>query len=118
MIEIAVREALEAVLIAAGITEEIAARWEGRLPKMSQCLLAVVEETLTVLDLPSELRRRLNSTNMLERQMREIKRRTRVLSIFPNEASCLRLIGACLLEVHESWLAEEHRHVNLDRRLG
>jgi putative transposase len=100
------------------VAEEIAARWEERLPKMSQRLLAGVEETLTVLALPSELRRRLNSTNMLERQMREIRRRTRVVSIFPNEASCLRLIGACLLEVHESWLAEDRRYLNLDRRLG
>ena len=55
-----------------------------------------------VLRLGGRHRRRLHSTNMLERLMREIKRRTRVVGIFPNEASCDRLVGAMLIEYHET----------------
>ena len=53
--------------------------------------------------LPDALRRRLRTTNMLERLNREIKRRTRVASLFPNEASLLRLVSAILMETSEEW---------------
>lgn len=48
-------------------------------------------------------RRRLRTANGLERLSREVKRRTRVVSIFPNETACLRLISAFLMEVNEEW---------------
>jgi transposase-like protein len=47
----------------------------------------------------------IRTTNALERVNREIRRRTRVASIFPNEASCLRLVTALLMEISEEWLA-------------
>ena len=53
--------------------------------------------------LPAAHRRRLRTINSLERLSREIKRRTRVVSIFPNEAACLRLISAVLMEIDEEW---------------
>jgi transposase-like protein len=53
--------------------------------------------------LPYAIRRRLRSTNMVERLNREIKRRTRVASLFPNEASLLRLVSAILMETSEEW---------------
>ena len=55
----------------------------------------------------------LKSTNMLERLNEEIKRRTRVVRIFPNPASCLRLVRALCAETHEGWL-EDHRYLNMD----
>jgi len=59
------------------------------------------EQCLTVWELPSTHRRRLSSTNMLERVMRTLKQRTRVVGIFPNEASLDRLVGAVLIEMDE-----------------
>jgi len=62
-----------------------------------------IPEGLTVFDFPAEHRRKIRTTNGLERLSREIARRTRVVSIFPNEASCLRLISALLMEKDEAW---------------
>jgi transposase-like protein len=62
-----------------------------------------VEETLAVLDLPIEHRKKMKSTNMLERFNQELKRRSRVVRIFPNEQSCLRLLTALCQETSESW---------------
>jgi len=53
--------------------------------------------------LPQSHRRLLRTTNMLERQNKEIKRRTRVATLFPNTDSCLRLVSAVLMEVSEGW---------------
>ena len=53
--------------------------------------------------LPDALRRRLRTANILERLNREIKRRARVASLFPNEASSLRLVSAILMETSEEW---------------
>ena len=66
-----------------------------------------VPEGLTVFDFPLEHRRRLRTNNGLERLNREIKRRTRVASLFPNEASLLRLATAVLMEVDEEWQTEK-----------
>lgn len=96
--------------------EEMAARWASKCPALAQQLRTGFEDCLTVHDLPNRLRRRLHSTNMLERVMREIKRRTDAVSIFPNEASCDRLIGAHLMERHETWLCEGKRYLDLDGR--
>ena len=62
-----------------------------------------IPEGLTVFSFPASHRRRLRTANGLERLSREVKRRTRVVSIFPNEAACLRLISAVLMEIHEEW---------------
>ena len=51
---------------------------------------------------------------MLERLMREIKRRTRVVAIFPNEASCDRLVGAMLIEYHETWQTQRARFIRME----
>ena len=60
-------------------------------------------EGLTVFKLPEPFRRRLRTSNMCERINREIKRRTRVARVFPNEASLLRLVSALLAEITEEW---------------
>ena len=62
-----------------------------------------IPEGLTVFSFPADHRRRLRTTNGLERVNKEVHRRTQVVSIFPNEASCLRLISAVLIELDEEW---------------
>ena len=63
-----------------------------------------VPEGLTVFSFPSDHRRLIRTTNGIERLNREIKRRTRVVGIFPNEASCLRLVSAVLMEMSDEWV--------------
>ncbi len=82
--------------------ERIAAQWESLYPRLSRQVREQFEETLAVHALPNPHRRRVYTTNMMERVMREIKRRSNVVGIFPNESSANRLIGAHLLEPHES----------------
>jgi transposase-like protein len=58
---------------------------------------------LTVFTFPASQRRLIRTTNGLERLNREIRRRSRVAALFPNEASCLRLVTAILMEISEEW---------------
>lgn len=62
-----------------------------------------LDHALTILTFPSRYRRRLRTTNLAERMNEEIRRRQRVIRIFPNEASAERLIGALLNEFYEEW---------------
>jgi len=63
-----------------------------------------IEECLTCLAFPESHRRRIRTTNGLERLNQEIKRRTRVVRIFPNRESCLRLVTALAIEQSEEWV--------------
>ena len=94
--------------------ERIAARWEKDCPKAARQIREQFEQTLAVHDLPREHRRRVYTTNIMERIMAEIKRRTNVVGIFPSESSCDRLVGAQLLERHESWQCETARYLVMD----
>lgn len=76
-------------------------------PKFAAWLECNVPEGLTVFNFPSEHWRRLRTNNGLERLNREIKRRTRVATLFPNEASLLRLATAVLMETDEEWQTEK-----------
>jgi putative transposase len=78
--------------------------WKTEAPKLAQWAEENLPEGFTVFDLPYAQRVRLRTTNGLERINREIKRRTRVASIFPNPASCLRLVSALLTEFDEEWM--------------
>lgn len=64
--------------------------------------------------MPVQHQKHLTSTNLLERQNKEIKGRTRVVRIFPNAASCLRLIRALAVEMHENWI-EAIRYLDMDQ---
>lgn len=99
-----------------GAAEAVAQKWEKKLPKMSKALREGVEDTLAVLAFPREHRQKLRTTNMIERQNREFRKRTRKVSIFPNEASCTRLFGAMCLELSEKWQSEQKRYLNMERR--
>ena len=72
-------------------------------PRLSAWMEESLAEGFTVFDFPLEHRRSIRTTNSLERINREIRRRTRVVGVFPNEASCLRLISARLMEISEEW---------------
>ena len=72
-------------------------------PRLSAWMEENLIEGFTVFDFPLEHRRSIRTTNSLERINKEIRRRTRVVGVFPNEASCLRLISARLMEISEEW---------------
>lgn len=78
--------------------------WSKEAPKLAQWAEENLPEGFTVFEVPHVQRVRLRTTNGLERINREIKRRTRVASIFPNTASCLRLVSALLAECDEEWM--------------
>jgi putative transposase len=82
---------------------QLVKKYAQAAPKLATWLEANVPQALTVLSLPAAHRRKLRTTNMLERINREIKRRTRVATLFPNEASALRLVTAVLMEISEDW---------------
>jgi putative transposase len=88
-------------------------RWATKYPKLCEWVEENIGETLTFYQLPLQHHKHMKSTNMLERFNEEIKRRTRVVRIFPNEASCLRLIRALAAETHEDWL-ETSRYLNME----
>jgi putative transposase len=93
--------------------EEVAAKWQGRYPAVAAMFRDGFEDCLAVLNLPANHRRQLASTNLLENLMRRLKKRTAVVCVFPNRASCERLIGAQLLEVHEDWQAEARAYLSM-----
>ena len=82
---------------------QLVKKYESSAPDLSAWMEANLPEGLTVFELPSSHWRRLRTTNMLERLNQEIKRRTRVATLFPNEASLLRLVSAVLSETSEDW---------------
>lgn len=82
-------------------------KYEAAAPKLAAWLERNVPEGLTVFGFPPEHWRRLRTNNGLERLNREIKRRTRVATLFPNEASLLRLATAVLMETDEEWQTEK-----------
>ena len=98
--------------------EELAGKWEGRYPSVAKMVREGLEDCLTVCDFPTDHQRRMRSTNMLENLMRQLKRRTRVVGVFPNRSSCDRLIGALLLEIHERWLVERQVYFNFETDEG
>ncbi len=81
--------------------------WAADAPKLAQWAEDNLPEGFTTFELPPAQRMRLRTTNGLERINRELKRRTRVASIFPNTASCLRLVSALLAECDEEWMTSK-----------
>ncbi|MER8607162.1 IS256 family transposase, partial [Mesorhizobium sp. M1233] len=89
------------------------AKWQAKYPKLVNWVEDNIEETLSFYRLPLAHHKHMKSTNMLERLNQEIKRRTLVVRIFPNPRSCLRLVRALAVEIHENWL-EATRYLNMD----
>jgi len=86
---------------------QVAKNLSKRCPKAAQILLEAADDVLAYMAFPSQHWRQLHSTNPLERLIREIRRRTRVVGIFPTEASLLRLVGMLLAEQDDEWQAAE-----------
>ena len=88
-------------------------KWQGRYPKLCNWVEENIEETFTFYRWPLAHHKHLKSTNMLERVNEELKRRSHVIRIFPNPESCLRLMRALTVEIHEDWI-EQHRYLNME----
>lgn len=83
--------------------EKTVEKYAKSASQLSEWLESNIPEGLAVFSLPEQMRKKLRSTNMVERLNREIKRRTRVATLFPNEASLLRLVSSILIETSEEW---------------
>jgi len=92
---------------------ELVEKYKDVYPEFSQKLEEEIEETLSCFHFPSSHRKRIRTTNFLERFNEEIKRRTRVIRIFPNEESCIRLVSALSIEQSEEWLTGK-RYLRMD----
>lgn len=88
-------------------------KYSESAPKLAQWMETNLPEGFTVFALPAPHRRRLRTTNCLERIHKEIKRRTRVATLFPNEASVERLVSAILCEIDEDW-ATGRQYLNME----
>ena len=91
---------------------EFSERFAKTASKAVGCLEAAFDDALAVMALPEKYRRRLRSTNLQERLNQEIRRRERVIRIFPNDDSARRLIGALLAEQNEIW--QERKYLDMD----
>ncbi len=78
-------------------------RYEETAPKLASWAESAIPEGFSVFDLPDHHRKRLRTTNVLERVNKEIKRRTRVATLFPNETSGLRLVTAVVMKISDEW---------------
>lgn len=86
-------------------------RYRKSAPKLAEWAEENLPEGFTVFGFPPSHRRRLRTTNLVERLNEEIRRRTRVARLFPNEASCLRLVSAVLMEIAEEWRTADKRYL-------
>ena len=84
--------------------EQMIEQWSSRVPTFAEWLDETIGQPLSVFQLPKGHRLRLRTTNNLEKYHQEVKRRTRVVRIFPNRRSCLRLVSALAMEQSEEWL--------------
>lgn len=87
-------------------------RLSAQFPDVAQMLIDAAEDLLAFTAFPQAHGRKLWSTNPLERINGEIKRRTNVVGIFPNDASALRLITAVTVETHDEWAVAERRYLS------
>src|SRR5690554_6677906 len=85
------------------VREQLVDKYETKAPKAATLLDEAFDDVTAVLAIPLKYRKRLRTTNGVERLNQEVRRRERVIRIFPNEASVIRLMGALLIEQDEKW---------------
>lgn len=91
--------------IARRLANDLIEQYEDKASDAMKCFQDGFEATTTVLDYPSQYRTRLRTSNMAERVNEEIRRRQKVVRIFPNEKSAMRMIGALLADWHDEWIS-------------
>ncbi len=115
-----VSEAMKAVFVqrdeksAKAKAADLIRQFQNRFPKAMEVFEAGADDVLSYLHYPQPHRVRISSTNPLERLNLEIRRRTRVIGIFPHAGACARLIGMLLVEKHEDWLTDEKAYLTFD----
>ena len=115
-----VSEAMKAVFVqrdeksAQAKAAEVIRLFQHRFPKAMEILESGLDDVLSYLHYPAPHRTRISSTNPLERVNKEIRRRTRVVGIFPHRHACQRLIGMLLVEMHEDWLTDDKAYLLFD----
>ena len=102
-------------------TDAVTAAWDqvrdqldASFPKAGPLMDSARAEVLAFAEFPKAHWQKIWSTNPLERINKEIKRRSRVVGIFPNEASAIRLVGAILADLHDEWQASDRRYLSED----
>jgi putative transposase len=115
-----VSEAIKAVFVqrdeksAKTKAADLVRQFQSRFAKAMEIFEAGIDDVLSYLHYPQPHRVRISSTNPLERLNLEIRRRTRVVGIFPNPAACLRLIGMLLVEKNDDWLTDDKAYLTFD----
>lgn len=118
-LEAEMKEGLDTIFLADDVASarealnELFAELEGKADRALEALELAFDDATAVLRLPEKYRRKLRTTNMVERLNSEIRRREQVIRIFPNEASAERLVGAYLMEQHEEW-STGRRYFSMD----
>ena len=115
-----VSEALKAVFVqrdeksAKAKAADLVRSFQPRFARAMEIFEAGIDDVLSYLHCPQPQRVRISSTNPLERLNLEIRRRTRVIGIFPHAGACVRLIGMLLVEKHEDWLTDDKAYLTFD----